>query len=104
MPSPRTPARAASLAIEDAVVLVACVAAEATIDQAFAAYQALRQERAEHVVRISRYTGAQKQVTSRIGLFIRDLVLPLFIPLGARQTRAITRYRADLAPLERWAA
>jgi 2-polyprenyl-6-methoxyphenol hydroxylase-like FAD-dependent oxidoreductase len=94
----------ASLAIEDAVVLAACLDARPGIDQAFAAYQALRQARAEHVVRISRYTGSQKQVTSRIGLFIRDLVLPIFIPLGARQTRAITRYRADLTPLERWAA
>jgi 2-polyprenyl-6-methoxyphenol hydroxylase-like FAD-dependent oxidoreductase len=93
----------ASLAIEDAVVLAACLKARPGIDEAFATYQALRQARAEHVVRISRYTGSQKQVTSRIGLFIRDLVLPLFIPLGARQTRAITRYRADLAPLERWA-
>jgi 2-polyprenyl-6-methoxyphenol hydroxylase-like FAD-dependent oxidoreductase len=94
----------ASLAIEDAVVLAACLKARPSLEQAFASYQHLRQARAEHVVKISRYTGSQKQVTGRIGLFIRDLVLPLFIPLGARQTRAITRYRADLKPLERWAA
>jgi len=94
----------ASLAIEDAVVLAASLQARPSISEAFATYQCVRQARAEHVVRISRYTGSQKQTTSRIGLFIRDLVLPFFIPLGARRTRAITRYRADLAPLEKWAA
>ena len=72
----------------------------ASPDAAFAKYQGLRQGRVEHVVKMSRYTGSQKQVTSRIGLFFRDLLLPLFIPIGARQTRAVTRYRADVAPLE----
>ncbi|WP_421915135.1 FAD-dependent oxidoreductase [Mesorhizobium sp.] len=91
----------ASMAIEDAVVLAACRAATPQPGQAFAAFQALRQQRVEHIVRISRRIGSRKQASGPIALFIRDLVLPLFIRLGSRTTRAITRYRADLTPLGR---
>ena len=89
----------ASMAIEDAIVLAACLAANPSCGEAFAAYQHLRKERVEHIVRISRRTGAQKQASSRFALFLRDLILPLVIPIAARTTRAVTRYRADLNPL-----
>jgi 2-polyprenyl-6-methoxyphenol hydroxylase-like FAD-dependent oxidoreductase len=91
----------ASMAIEDAVVLAACLSAQPTPAQAFAAYQELRRERVEHIVRISRRTGSQKQATGRIALFLRDLILPWVIPLGVRASRAVHRYRADLDPLAR---
>jgi len=87
------------MAIEDAVVLAACLDATPLPEQAFVAFQALRQRRVEHIVRVSRRIGSRKQVSGRTALFIRDLVLPLFIRLGSRTTRAITRYRADLKPL-----
>ncbi|BCG77102.1 FAD-dependent oxidoreductase [Mesorhizobium sp. 113-3-3] len=91
----------ASMAVEDAVVLAACLDATPLPAQAFAAFQALRQDRVEHIVKVSRRIGSQKQVKGRVALFLRDLMLPFFIRFGSRTTRAMTRYRADLAPLEK---
>ncbi|WP_246675207.1 NAD(P)/FAD-dependent oxidoreductase [Mesorhizobium sp. B2-3-4] len=91
----------ASMAIEDAVVLAACLGATPSPSQAFAAFQALRRDRVEHIVKISRRIGTQKQAKGRLALFLRNLILPFFVRFGARTTRAITLYRADLAPLEK---
>ncbi|WP_296746251.1 NAD(P)/FAD-dependent oxidoreductase [Mesorhizobium sp.] len=91
----------ASMAIEDAVVLAACLDAAPLPQQAFAAFQSLRQERVEHIVRTSRRVGRQKQVSGPVGLFLRDLIIPFFVRFGSRTTRAMTFYRADLNPLER---
>ncbi len=98
--SPHT-GQGASMAIEDAVVLAACLGSTPLPQQAFAAFQALRQGRVEHIVRISRRMGQQKRASGALALFLRDLMLPLFVRLGSRTTRAITFYRADLTPLER---
>jgi 2-polyprenyl-6-methoxyphenol hydroxylase-like FAD-dependent oxidoreductase len=97
--SPRS-GQGASMAIEDAVVLAACLDASASLRHAFPAFQSLRQERVEHIVRISRRIGQQKQASGRVALFVRDLMLPFFVRTGSRTTRAMTFYRADLAPLE----
>ncbi|TSE03574.1 FAD-dependent monooxygenase [Mesorhizobium intechi] len=91
----------ASMAIEDAVVLAACLDATPLPGQAFAAFQALRQDRVEHIVKVSRRIGSQKQAKGPVALFLRDLMLPFFVRLGARTNRAMTRYRADLTPLEK---
>lgn len=91
----------ASMAIEDAVVLTACLDATPLPSQAFAAFQSLRQRRVEHIVRTSRRIGQQKQVSGPVGLFLRDLIMPFFVRFGSRTTRAMTFYRADLNPLER---
>ena len=64
--SPHT-GQGASMAIEDAVVLAACLDATPLPAQAFAAFQALRQDRVEHIVKISRRIGSQKQVKGRVG-------------------------------------
>lgn len=37
----------------------------------------------------------------RVALFLRDLMVPFFIRFGSGTTRAMTRYRADLAPLDK---
>jgi len=89
----------ASMAIEDAVVLAACLHVAPLPSQAFATFQSLRQERVEHIVRTSRRIGQQKQVSEPVALFLRDLMMPYFIRLGSRTTRAMTFYRADLNPL-----
>lgn len=91
----------ASMAIEDAVVLAACLEATPLPQQAFASFQSLRQQRVEHIVRTSRRIGQQKQVSGPVGLFLRDLIMPFFVRFGSRTTRAMTFYRADLDPLER---
>lgn len=89
----------ASMAIEDAVVLAACLDAQPAPGLAFAAYEGFRRDRVEHIVRMSRRRGSQKQTRGRLGLFLRDLILPLVIPLAARLQRDVTLYRADLTPL-----
>ena len=83
MPSRRMPDRAPSMAIEDAVVLAACVSARASPAQAFAAYQACagagrahRQDEPPHRLAETR--------DRPLALFLRDLILPWVIPLGVR--------------------
>jgi 2-polyprenyl-6-methoxyphenol hydroxylase-like FAD-dependent oxidoreductase len=94
----------ASMAIEDAVVLAACLGANKIPSRAFAAYQGLRRDRVERIVRMSRRRGSEKQVQGRFRLFLRDLILPLVVPVMAYWQRDVTLYRADLDPLvkPRW--
>jgi 2-polyprenyl-6-methoxyphenol hydroxylase-like FAD-dependent oxidoreductase len=87
----------ASLALEDAVVLAACLRAEPAA--AFAGYESLRRARVEAVVRLARRNGSQKRAQGPVGLFLRDLILPLLIPLGVRAMRRVTEYRVDRLPL-----
>ncbi|CAN7372659.1 NAD(P)-binding protein [Ensifer sp. T173] len=89
----------ASMAIEDAVVLAACLTAYGAPSRAFRAYETLRRDRVEHIVRISRRRGAKKQAKGPVALFLRDLLLPLLLPFDAKTTQAVQRYRADLDPL-----
>jgi FAD-dependent urate hydroxylase len=46
------------------------------VDDAFAAYERLRRERAEQVVAYSRRLGRSKTIGNPIGIRIRDLVMP----------------------------
>lgn len=91
----------ASMAIEDAVVLAACLAVHSSCGEAFAVYQRLRRQRVERIVRVSRRIGSQKRASSPLALFLRDLILPWVIPISARASRGVHRYRADLDPLSR---
>ena len=70
----------ASMAIEDAVVLAACLPVRKSCGEAFAVYQRLRQRRVERIVRVSRRIGSQKRASSPLALFLRDLILPWVIP------------------------
>ncbi|WP_394771548.1 FAD-dependent oxidoreductase [Lacisediminihabitans sp.] len=77
----------ASLALEDAVTLANCLR-DAPYDRAFAEYQRLRQPRAEAVVKYARAINAQKRVTkSRLGVAIRDAMMPMFLRRAANDTR-----------------
>jgi 2-polyprenyl-6-methoxyphenol hydroxylase-like FAD-dependent oxidoreductase len=89
----------ASMAIEDAVVLAAALESASDIEAAFARFFMLRQARTQKVIRIGRQTGSQKHAQSWLALRIRDLILPLFIPLGAKAQENVFRFRADLTPL-----
>jgi FAD-dependent urate hydroxylase len=66
----------ASLAMEDALVVAKCLRDLPDTEQAFAAYERLRRERAEKVVAYSRRIGQSKAISNPIGIRIRDLVLP----------------------------
>jgi 2-polyprenyl-6-methoxyphenol hydroxylase-like FAD-dependent oxidoreductase len=89
----------ASMAIEDALVLAACLDAETSYAAAFRRYEALRRPRVEHVVRITARNGSQKRASGRLALLVRDLVLPLLIPLSVRAGRRLLKHRVDLRPL-----
>jgi FAD-dependent urate hydroxylase len=66
----------ASLAMEDALVVAKCLRDMPDAEEAFAAYERLRRERAEKVVAYSHRIGQSKTISSPIGIRIRDLVLP----------------------------
>jgi len=89
----------ASMAIEDAVVLSSCLADTLDFGAAFARYEALRRPRIARVVKLTRQSASRKRKNSRLSLFIRDLLLPLLIPMTVRASRKMFAYRVDLDPL-----
>jgi 2-polyprenyl-6-methoxyphenol hydroxylase-like FAD-dependent oxidoreductase len=89
----------ASMAIEDAVVLSACLEAEEAPEAAFARYEQLRRNRVAEVVKLTRQNASQKKSAGPIGLFLRDLILPFLIPIGIRMGRKLLAQRVDLDPL-----
>jgi FAD-dependent urate hydroxylase len=66
----------ASLAMEDALVIAKCLRDLPDTEQALAAYERLRRERAEKVVAYSHRIGRSKTISNPVGLWVRDLVLP----------------------------
>jgi 2-polyprenyl-6-methoxyphenol hydroxylase-like FAD-dependent oxidoreductase len=85
----------ASTALEDALVLARCLRDIPQPERAFAAYEGLRRERVEKIVAMARRNGQQKAITNPVSMFIRDLLLPLFIKLGTRSTDWLYGYRLD---------
>jgi 2-polyprenyl-6-methoxyphenol hydroxylase-like FAD-dependent oxidoreductase len=89
----------ASMAIEDGLVLAAALDSESSIEAAFTRFFQLRQERTQTVIRIGRMAGSQKHAQSWLALRIRDLMLPLFMPMGVRAQERVFGFRADRTPL-----
>jgi FAD-dependent urate hydroxylase len=74
----------ASMAIEDAVTLGRCVAAEPDLPVALAAYERLRRGRVERVVAFGRRSGSTK-TAGPVGAVLRDAMLPLVMRLLYRK-------------------
>jgi 2-polyprenyl-6-methoxyphenol hydroxylase-like FAD-dependent oxidoreductase len=89
----------ASMALEDALVLAACIEAEASPLAAFRRFEALRRERVEAAVTLGRQGGQQKKAQSWLALRLRDLILPLVVPLGQKAQEKLFAFRADRSPL-----
>ena len=87
------------MALEDALVLAACIVAEPPPLTAFRRFEALRRQRVETVVALGRQGGQQKKAQGWLALRIRDLMLPLFLPLGQKAQERIFSFRADQTPL-----
>lgn len=85
----------ASMAIEDALVMAACLDAAATPESAFRRFRALRHERTRTAIRIGRMAGSQKHAQSWLQLRLRDLILPLMLPLGIRAQERMFGFRID---------
>lgn len=69
----------ASMALEDALVLARCVRDVPHIEEAFAAFERLRKERAERVVKFGRTSGSNKVSSNAVARGIRDLVMPFVL-------------------------
>lgn len=89
----------ASMAIEDALVLSSCLAETINYSDAFTRYETLRRPRIARVVKLTRQNAGRKRKSSRLGLLLRDLLLPLLLPIGIRAGRQLFAYRADLEHL-----
>ncbi|WP_440766901.1 FAD-dependent oxidoreductase [Natronorubrum sp. DTA7] len=85
----------ASLAMEDAIVLAKCLRDVEGVPDVFAAFEALRRERVEAIVKISRETGNQKAPSNVITRKFRDLALPFFLKRGVESFEQIYSYRVD---------
>jgi 2-polyprenyl-6-methoxyphenol hydroxylase-like FAD-dependent oxidoreductase len=88
----------ASLALEDAIVLAKCLRDLPGHRDAFAAYQRLRQPRAERMVGYAQQINKRKRIsTNPLAVRMRDAVVPLFLRKAASDTtnRWIYDYRID---------
>jgi 2-polyprenyl-6-methoxyphenol hydroxylase-like FAD-dependent oxidoreductase len=88
----------ASMAIEDAVLLAACLRAEPG-PAAFARWESMRHGRIAEVVALTARNGSQKRADTPLARMVRRIVLPLILPLGVRTGRRLLRYRVDREPL-----
>ncbi len=85
----------ASLAMEDAIVLAKCLRDVDEVPDAFATFEALRRERVDDIVELSRETGTQKAPSNIFTRKLRDLVLPFFLKRGVDRFEQIYSYRVD---------
>ncbi|MEO5807398.1 FAD-dependent monooxygenase [Devosia sp.] len=90
----------ASMAIEDAVVLAACLAVEPNPSGAFRRFVALRHDRVHKAIEIGRAGGSQKVAGTWWERKLRDMILPVFMPIGTRMQATMFSFRVDLTPLE----
>jgi 2-polyprenyl-6-methoxyphenol hydroxylase-like FAD-dependent oxidoreductase len=88
------------MAIEDALVLAASLAAEHSSAAAFRRFERLRRERIDQVVTLTARNSSQKRTSGWLGLMIRDLVLPFLTPRSIKMGRELFQYRGDMTPLE----
>ncbi|HJU18526.1 MAG TPA: FAD-dependent monooxygenase [Stellaceae bacterium] len=89
----------AAMALEDALVLAACLA-ETPHFAAFGRYEALRRPRIDRVVQLTVRNSAQKRAATPLQRSLRDILMPLLIPLAAHASRKIFAFRADQRPLD----
>lgn len=85
----------ASLAMEDATVLARCLRDIPDPERAFAAYCSARKGRVERIARQARKNGNLKAPPGPVGAWFRDLLMPLFLRLGARAVAEVHDYRVD---------
>ena len=85
----------ASLALEDAFVLAKCLRDIPEAKRAFPAFERLRRDRVEPILKQSRRTGQRKAPTGWLGRRIRDLILPIFLKSSARSANELYGYALD---------
>ena len=83
----------ASMAIEDALVLARALRDRPTVHEAFRAFEAARRPRVDTITRFARRSGSGKAVESRAAEWFRDLMMPLFLRMGAATQNKSYAYR-----------
>jgi 2-polyprenyl-6-methoxyphenol hydroxylase-like FAD-dependent oxidoreductase len=73
----------ASMAMEDAAILVKCLRDCPDLASAFMAYERLRRTRVEKMVKWARTMGSQKMVLSPLQVWFRDTLMPVFLKFAA---------------------
>jgi len=85
----------ASMAMEDALVLARCLRDLDEPAAAFEAFEKLRRPRVEEISRQARRNGSGKAVENRLALAFRDLLLPMFLRLGAKAQDRCYAHRTE---------
>jgi len=85
----------ASLAMEDAIVLAKCLRDVKVVPDAFETFEAMRRDRVEDIVEMSRETGNQKAPSNPVTRKIRDLILPFYLKRGVENFERIYSCRVD---------
>jgi 2-polyprenyl-6-methoxyphenol hydroxylase-like FAD-dependent oxidoreductase len=85
----------ASLALEDAIVLAACIRDIPNVERAFSEFQKLRRDRVERIMKYSRSIGQRKHATNPVQVFFRDLMLPLFLKSAKDSMGWMLDYKVD---------
>jgi len=80
------------------VVMAAILERGETFAAAFARFEAARRDRARKALISGRLSGSSKMPTGWLARKMRDLALPLFMPLAERKQAALFDFRVDLAP------
>jgi 2-polyprenyl-6-methoxyphenol hydroxylase-like FAD-dependent oxidoreductase len=103
-PSPSS-GQGASLAIEDAVELAVCLRDAPDARQAFAAFEHVRRDRVERIIKAAARTNSNKAATG-LARRLRDLLLPVVLRTlaNSRQQREVYAYHIDWSPSDSFAS
>ena len=87
----------ASMAMESAIVVAKCLRDMPDPARAFAAYQRLRKDRAEKLVRLARRNGRHNKITGPLAMHVRDIVMPFVLKTtaNARARSWVYSYTVD---------
>lgn len=87
----------ASMALEDAEILVKCLRDVPDLEQAFTTYEHLRRERTTKIYQIGANGDLGKHKVKSLDVWFRDLTMPIFLKLFANEkaSRWIYSYRVD---------
>lgn len=91
-----TSGQGASMALEDAVIVAACLVHSTDLPTAFTRFERLRRERVEKIIAHGK-RGSSTKAPGPLGRRLRDLMMPLFLrQLAKRDVEGwIYRYRVD---------
>ena len=68
------------------------------------AFETLRKDRVEELVKAARRNGSRKSPTNALTRGIRDLVLPFFLKIGVKNSQRAYSYRVDWDEKVAWPA